>query len=100
MLPISFARVLQREGRQSLATAKANLDAFAAHGEVLIELADEPTRDVVASALRLLGAECRPEPAALSDSLSSEAGTLGPAWTAEVGERLEALERGDVELVS
>ena len=62
MLPISFARVLQREGRQSLAVAKANLDAFAAHGEVLIELADEPTRDVVASELRLLGAQCTPEP--------------------------------------
>jgi len=62
VLPISFARVLQREGRQSLAAAKANLDAFAAHGEVLIELADEPTRDVVACELRLLGAQCTPEP--------------------------------------
>lgn len=37
---------------------------------------------------------------ALSDSLSPDARALGPEWTLEIGERLEAMERGDVELVA
>ena len=57
-------------------------------------------KKVLEQALALTEREREELAAALSDSLSSEAGTLGPAWTAEVGERLEALERGDVELVS
>jgi len=37
---------------------------------------------------------------ALSDSLSTDSVALSAEWTAELNARLEALERGDVELVA
>jgi hypothetical protein len=74
VLPLAFTGVLQREGRLTLATAKAKLDAFAEHGEVLIELEDEPTRDAVASELRLLGAQCTPEPTVYAPKPATQGG--------------------------
>jgi len=58
VLPISFVRVLQRVAGQSLAAAKANLDAFSEHGEVTIAFEDDAVRDEVARELETLGAAC------------------------------------------
>lgn len=56
-------------------------------------------RKILDEALALPEREREALVTALSDSLSPEASTLGPEWTAEIGQRLEALERGEVDLV-
>ncbi len=58
VLPISFARLVRQHCRAGLAEAKAMLDDFAEHGQVVIEFDEKGRATAFAEAVTSLGARC------------------------------------------